>query len=111
MDRQVKDSKNPFAILLPEIQGIRDVARKQSMRCRLAIAENRVSDAIKIIGQQYALARHIGQDDFLVSALVGCAIQGIATADLFYLVQHPDCPNLFWAASRLPKPLIDWNTA
>ncbi len=108
MDRQVKDSKNPFAILLPEIQGIRDVARKQSMRCRLAIAENRVSDAIKIIGQQYALARHIGQDDFLVSALVGCAIQGIATADLFYLVQHPDCPNLFWAASRLPKPLIDW---
>ncbi len=108
MDRQVEDSKNPFAILIPEVQGIRDLARKQSMRCRLAIAENRIDDAIKIVGQQYAMARHVGQDDFLVSALVGCAIQGIATEDLYYLVQHPDCPNLFWAVSRLPKPLIDW---
>ena len=108
MDRQVKDSKNPFAILIPEVQGIRDLARKQSIRCRLAIAENRIDDAIKIVGQQYAMARHLGQDDFLVSALVGCAIQGIATEDIYYLVQNPDCPNLFWAASRLPKPLIDW---
>ena len=108
MDRQVKDTKNPFAILIPEVQGIRDLARKQSIRCKLAIAENRIDDAIKIVGQQYAMARHVGQDDFLVSALVGCAIQGIATEDLYYLVQHPDCPNLFWAASRLPKPLIEW---
>jgi hypothetical protein len=109
MDRQVKVSKNPFAILLPEVQGIRDVARVQSIRCRLAIAENRIEDAIKIVGQQYAMARHIGQDDFLVSALVGCAIQGIVSEDLYYLVQHPDCPNLFWAASQLPKQLIDWD--
>jgi hypothetical protein len=108
MDRQVKDSKNPFAILIPEIQGIRDLARKQSMRCRLAIAENRIDDAIKIVGQQFAMARHIGQDDFLVSALVGCAIQRIVTDDLYYLLQHRDCPNLFWAASRLPMPIIDW---
>lgn len=108
MDRQIKDSKNPFAILIPEVQGIRDLARKQSMRCRLAIAESRIDDAIKIVGQQYAMARHLGQDDFLVSALVGCAIQGIATEDLYYLLQHPDCPNLFWAASRLPTPIIDW---
>ena len=108
MDRQVKESKNPFAILLPEVQGIRDIARIQSIRCRLAIAENRIDDAIKIVGQQYAMARHVGQDDFLVSALVGIAIQRIVTDDLYYLLQHPECPNLFWAASRLPKPLIDW---
>lgn len=108
MDRQVKDSKNPFAILLPEIQSFRDIARDQSVRCRLAIAENRIDDAIKIVGQQYAMSRHVGQDDFIVSALVGCAIQGFATEDVYYLVQHPDCPNLFWAASRLPKPLIEW---
>jgi hypothetical protein len=108
MDRQVKLSKNPFAILIPEVQGIRDLARKQSIRCRLAIAENRIEDAIKIVGQQYAMARHLGQDDFLVSALVGCAIQSIVTEDLYYLVQHPNCPNLFWAASRLPMPIIDW---
>ncbi|MEI7458953.1 MAG: hypothetical protein WCK15_06065 [Pirellula sp.] len=74
----------------------------------MAIAENRIDDAIKIVGQQYAIARHVGQDDFLVSALVGIAIQRIVTDDLYYLLQHPECPNLFWAASRLPKPLIDW---
>lgn len=108
MDRQIKEVKNPVGYLLPEIQMMRDLARKQSVRCRLAIAENRIEDAITILGQQFALARHLGQDDFIVSTLVGCAIEGIAIRDAMYLVELKDCPNLFWAFARLPNPMHNW---
>ena len=73
----------------------------------LSMAEGRIEDAMAIIGQQLALSRHLGQDEFLVSNLVGIAIAGIAWNDLLYLVQHPECPNLYWALSVLPRPLVD----
>ena len=106
MNRQVATTEDPISILLPEIQAMRQLARTQSIRCRLAVAEGRVEDAIAIIGQQFAMARHLGQDDFLVSALVGIAISGIAWNDAFYLLQHADTPNLYWALTELPSPLV-----
>jgi len=107
MNRNFREVDNPVGYLLPEIQTMRELARTQSMRCRLAIAENRVEDAIEIIGQQYALARHLGQDDFLITNLVGQAIAGIVWDDVLYLVQHRDTPNLYWALTTLPQPLVD----
>lgn len=107
MDRQFRELNNPISYLLPEIQGLRDVARKQSIRCRLAIAEGRIDDAIEILQQQFALAEHLGQDEFLVSALVGIAISNIAWNDSLNLVQEKDAPNLYWALASMPRPLID----
>lgn len=106
LDRNVKESDNPIGYLLPEIQALRDLARTQSIRSRLAIAEGRTEDAIQTISQQFALARHLGQDDFLISGLVGMAIASMAHADTLHLVQRADCPNLYWAFATLPDPLI-----
>ncbi len=50
--------------LLSEVQTMRGLARLQTVRCKVAIAEGRLDDAIAILGQQYALARHLGQDVF-----------------------------------------------
>ncbi len=106
-DRNLREVHDVIAYLLPEIQSMREVARTQSMRCRVAIAEGRIDDAIEITGQQFAMARHLGQDDFLVSNLVGIAIASTAWNDALYLVQHPETPNLYWALAAMPKPLID----
>ncbi|MCA9176707.1 MAG: hypothetical protein KDB14_19600 [Planctomycetales bacterium] len=107
MDRHYADTPNPIAYLLPEIQSMRDVARLQSMRCRVAIAEGELEQAIEIVGQQFAMARHLGQDDFLVSNLVGIAIAGIAWNDMLYILEQPDAPNLYWALTTMPNPLVD----
>ncbi len=107
MDRNFREVDNPIAYLLPEIQNLRELARTQSIRCRLAIAEDRVDDAIAILGQQFALARHVGQDEFLVSSLVGIATSSIAWNDATYLLQHPKAPNLYWALAAMPTPLVD----
>ncbi len=106
MNRNLALSDNPIGYLLPEMQAIRELARTQRIRCRLAIAENRIDDAIEIIGQQLTMSRHIGMDDFLVSHLVGVAILGITCDDTLHLITHADCPNLYWAFAQLPDPLV-----
>lgn len=111
MDRNFREVDDPIAYLLPEIQGLRALARTQSMRCRVAIAEGRIEDAIEITGQQFALARHLGDDDFLVSNLVGIAIASIGWNDAAYLAQHPQAPNLYWALATMPRPLVDMRRA
>ena len=107
MNRRVKEVDDPIGILLPEIQVMRELSRNQSIRTRFAIAEGRIDDAIEIIGQQFSLARHLGEDGFLVSSLVGVAISSIAWNDALYLIQHADCPNLYWALASMPSPLVD----
>lgn len=111
LDRDLRGVEDLIAYLLPEIQTMRELARLNSMRCRLAVAENRIDDAIEICGQQFALARHLGKDDFLVCNLVGVAIGSIGWNDLLYVVQHPDAPNLYWALAALPDPLVDTSRA
>ena len=111
MNRNFREVDDPIAYLLPEIQGFRELARMQSLRCRLAIAEGRLDDAVEITGQQFAVAAHLGDDDFLVSNLVGIAIAHIAWNDALYLVQHPQAPNLYWALAAMPSPLVSQRRA
>jgi len=107
MDRNIHLAENPVVYLLPEIQAMRELAKTQSIRCRLAIAENRIDDAIEIISQQITMSRHLGMDDFLVCYLVGNAVLSMALEDSLFLREHADCPNLYWAFAQLPRPLID----
>jgi hypothetical protein len=53
MDRELHEIDDPIGYLLPEIQSIRQLARTQKLRCRIAIAEDRIDDAIAITGQQF----------------------------------------------------------
>ena len=110
-DRYIREESDPVLYLLPEIQVIRDLARKQSLRCRLAIAESNSLQTLKVLKEQYALANHLGDDEFLVSTLVGCAISNIATADALLAVQLEETPNLYWAISAMPKPMISMKRA
>jgi hypothetical protein len=105
-DRQIKSVENPVGYLLPEVQAIRDTARIQAMRFLLAMAENRVDDGVKILGQLIAMGPHLCQEPFLVSNLVGAACVNIGLEKAYYLSEHPAAPNLYWAIAQLPKPLI-----
>ena len=109
--RAMERESNPIGYLLPEVQQMRDLARKQIVRCRFAIAQNRTDDAVEIIGQMMAMANHVGQDEFIVSCLVGVAIQGLATTEGLYLSQQESTPNLYWAIAACPQPIIDVSNA
>ena len=110
-DRNIRAVKNPMGFLLPEIQALREVSRTQSMRFRLAIAEDRTQDAVHIFAQQLALGHHLDQEVFLVSNLVGIACASIGARDAFYLSESVTAPNLYWAIAALPQPLVSMRRA
>ena len=106
-DRAMDREPNPIGYLLPSIQRHRQLARVQNVRCRFAMAEGRIDDAIEIVGQMMALGQHLGSGDFFVTGLVGIACHGIAVETGLTLSQQPDTPNLYWAIAACPKPTID----
>jgi hypothetical protein len=108
MERDLRNSSDPIGTLLPEIQIMREMSRNQSIRIRLAIAEHRIDDAMEMSGQQFALANHLGQEEFLICNLVGVAIASVGWNDMLYLVEHPETPNLYWALSAMPQPLVSF---
>lgn len=106
-DRRIAETDNPVAYILPEIWESRHLARVESLRCRLAIAEGRIDDAIAVLRRQFMLARHLGQDEFAVGVLNGVSVAFTATRDALELAQLPAAPNLYWACAAMPRPFID----
>ncbi|QDU58788.1 hypothetical protein [Aeoliella mucimassa] len=100
-----------IALLLPEVQNMRSVGRAISLHTRLAIAEHRYDDAIELMRINYRLAADTGQQPILVSGLVGFAIQGITTNNMLDLIAAEDSPNMYWALSEMPRPLISLRDA
>jgi hypothetical protein len=100
-----------IAYLLPHIQAMRSIGWAIALRTRLAIAEHRFEDAIEDIRMNLRLGHDIGQEMFLVSSLVGMAIEGIANRTMIDLIAAPNSPNLFWALTEVPTPLVDCREA
>ena len=77
-----------IALLLPEVQSARDLARPLSLRCRLEIAEDRLEDARKTLQTMLQLSRDVAETPTLINCLVGIAIQGMANNDLHQFLQR-----------------------
>src|SRR6188472_1164682 len=96
-----------FSFLLEEVQGCREIGRMMALRSRLAIAERRYDDAIESMRNQYRLGRDVAKMPFIVCGLVGVAISNMANGPLIDLIANRDSPNMYWAISELPQPLIN----
>lgn len=92
--------------MLPDTQNSREICRALALTTRLAIAEQRYEDAIEFIRMNYQLGQDIGKQRFLVSNLVGIAEVGVANKTVIDLIGAPNSPNLYWALSQLPRPII-----
>ena len=110
-EQPFRGNENPIAILLPEIQGCRDLARALQVKARYEIYEGDYDSAIKTIRVGKILAKHVAESPCLVSALVGIAIDGIMDAVLVEWVWQPDAPNLYWTLTAPPHPAITCNKA
>jgi hypothetical protein len=99
------------SFLLPEFQDSRELARMMGLRTRLAIAERRYDDAIAVIRDQYRLGHDVATVPFLVCGLIGTAIDAMNNGAMIDLIANPDSPNMYWALTELPQPLVDLHTA
>jgi len=93
--------------LLPSVQLHREVVRQLALRHRVELAEGRFEDAIQTLQVLFRSAKDVGEDPTLIQMLVGLAISSTAIQEIEHWVQRPDSPNLYWALTALPRPLID----
>ena len=98
--------ENVISILLPDVQEMRLWFRSLAVKARVEIAEKKYEDAIRTIETGVSFSRHVGEGPFLISGLVGIAGETLMLSDLDELVSQPDAPNLYWALSALPTPLV-----
>ncbi len=106
-DWQVPIREYGYATPLPELQQTRSYGRLLAPYARLQIAEGKYDDAIQTLQAGYTLGRHVANGPTLVHNLVGCAIVGLMSEQAMELIQQPEAPNLYWALSDLPRPIID----
>ncbi len=96
-----------YTMVISEIQESRRFARLLGVRARLQIAHGQFDEAVRTLQSGYAQGRHVANGPTLVNGLVGVAICNIMCGQVREFIQQPDAPNLYWALTQLPSPLID----
>jgi hypothetical protein len=98
-----------FGLLLPDLQKMRFLASVLKDRFHDEVVRGRLDDALRTAKTMFALSRHMGEHPTLIGDLVAIAIASIATGSLEEMLEQPGCPNLYWALTNLPDPLISVN--
>ena len=96
-----------IGVLLNEVQPSREVMRYLALRTRMELAENRFDDAARDLRSGLQLAQHVGEGPTMIQLLVGLALESIVLERVEEWISRPGSPNLYWALSSLPDPLID----
>jgi hypothetical protein len=94
------------ALLLPDVQQMRALANALKVRFRAEVAQGRFDDALRSAKTLFAMSRHMSLHPTLIGNLVGISIALSAIGPLEEMLEQPGCPNLYWALTNLPVPLV-----
>jgi hypothetical protein len=93
-------------LLLPDVQQMRQLAQLLQVRFRSEVALHRFDAGVRTAKTMFALSRHMAEHPTLIGELVGIAIAFVAISPLEEMLEQPGCPNLYWALTNLPQPMI-----
>ena len=96
-----------FSMLMPSLGTYRKIAYALSVQARLEIAEGQIDEALDTLTTGLSLARGLGKGPTVIQDLVGIAIAAVMFDQVGELIESPETPNLYWALTELPSPLID----
>jgi hypothetical protein len=94
-------------LTLPELGPLHVLGSALHVRFRVQVAGRRFDDAVRGAKTMFALARHLGEYPAESANSLGLSIADLAVDALEEMVQQPGCPNLHWALTDLPCPLVD----
>jgi hypothetical protein len=99
--------ENFYTILLPDAQQTRQFARILAAKARIHLARGEFDQAVKLFQIGYAMGQDVAEGETLVNGLVGVGICHSMSEQVLEFVQQSAAPNLYWALTMLPRPLID----
>src|SRR5262245_20363225 len=91
----------------PELGPLKVLAVSLQVRFRIEVANGKWDDAVRTAKTMFALARHLGEYPAVAANLTGISFAQLALDALEEMVQQPGCPNLYWALTDLPTPLVE----
>jgi len=95
-----------ISLLIPDVQKMRTLAAGLQARFRDEVARDQLDDALVTAKTLFAMSRLMGEHPTLIGDLVGIAIAFTAIGPLEEMLERPGCPNLYWALTNLPSPLV-----
>jgi hypothetical protein len=101
------DAGDPIGLLLPDIQEMRMQNGLLALKARLETAEGRYADAVRTLETGFSFTQQLSAAPFLICGLVSIAGANQLADALLDLEERPDAPNLYWAMTVLPRPLVD----
>lgn len=96
-----------FSMHLPNLSTFRYITKAMRLDIRLKIADGQTDQAMEKLQHCMQMGRNIAEGPTLVQNLVGVAIAAMSLREAEGLIQRPDSPNLYWALTALPDPMID----
>jgi hypothetical protein len=99
--------KDGNATLIEDLQRLRTLCTFLQLRGRLALFDGDVTGSLHAVQTGLAMARHAAECPCLIADLIGFYLASRMGNLLEELLQHPKTPNLYWALTDLPQPLID----
>src|SRR4051794_33348206 len=102
---QVRDGG--LEVLPSELGPLQVLALTLNVRFRAEVAGKHFADALRTAQTMFMLGRHLGEHPARPANLVGLWAAHLALGTLTEMVQRPGCPNLYWALTDLPTPLVD----
>jgi len=81
------------------------------LQIRLKIADRQTDQALEMLQQGLYMGRGIAQGPTVIQDLVGIAVTALLFKEVEGLMQIPDSPNLYWALTALPDPMIDMHSS
>jgi hypothetical protein len=95
------------SLRLPDLGPLRILGEGLRVRFRGALARRNYDDAVRTAKTLFALSRHLGEHPTVAANLLGLSIAEMGVDTLEEMVQQPGCPNLYWALTDLPCPLVE----
>jgi hypothetical protein len=101
-----KSKSDGFSLLIPDVSKMRLISLRLRERFHDEVARGQIDDALGTAKTMFALSRHLSEHPTFMGNYMGLACAHLSLAQLEELLELRDCPNLYWALTNLPRPLI-----
>ncbi len=101
------EEEHPFQIRMPDLQMMRVWGRLLAVKARAEVAGGRHDEAISTIKTGVTFGRHVAAGPFYINRLLGISIIHGMLDRVDEMASRPGAPNLYWALTGLPRPLVD----
>lgn len=105
------DQGTAVGLLIPDVTTMRSYVPMLVLRARVKAADGDFAGAVHALETGFAFSRHVAAAPILINGLVAISGANQFADAALDVIDRSGSPNLYWALTVLPRPLIDLRTA